>query len=129
MLYEVITVSILRALAQVQLAQNDWHGAQDVTERLKKIDGNKTGINKILGQVLEGQGRFDESIAYFQSAYKASPSALSPMTSLVRAYMRGVITSYSIHYTKLYDRRGRRRSAHRARDRDCCCCRTASAPC
>jgi len=82
-------VSILRALAQVQLAQNDWHGAQDVTERLKKIDGNKTGINKILGQVLEGQGRFDESIAYFQSAYKASPSALSPMTSLVRAYMRG----------------------------------------
>ena len=78
----------LRMLAQVRLARNDWRGAQDAAERLKKVPGETPAVDKILGQALEGQRKFDESIAHFRLAQEASPSALSPMASLVQAYLR-----------------------------------------
>lgn len=81
-------LQVLRTLAQVRLAQKNWHGAQEVAETLRKIGDKEVVADNIIGRALEGQKKFDKSIEFFQRAHDASPLALRPMVSLVRAYIR-----------------------------------------
>jgi len=80
---------ILSALAMVRLARQDWSGAQEAAEAIRRIDGSIGGVaDQILGASLVGRNRYDEAITAFQSAYSAAPSAAQPMESLVRTLFK-----------------------------------------
>ncbi len=77
-------VQVLSALAQARLARQNYLGAQEIAEQIRKI-GNQSDIaDQILGAALIGRKKFDDSIAAFQTAYNADPTA-QPMAALVRA--------------------------------------------
>jgi tetratricopeptide (TPR) repeat protein len=83
-------LQVLSTLAQVKLQRQDWTGAQEIADTIKRI-GNveDTGIaDQIRGAALVGQNKFNESIDVLQSAYAAVPSASQPMAALVNAYVR-----------------------------------------
>jgi tetratricopeptide (TPR) repeat protein len=91
-------VAILSALAEVKLTLQDWVGAQEIGESIRRI-GNNNGIaDQILGAALGGQNKYDQSIAAFQSAVAAAPSAVQPMVSLVRELVRAKQTDRAITF-------------------------------
>jgi len=81
-------VQVLTALAQVRLSRQEWIGAQDVAEAIKKIGTNPPMADELLGAALAGQNKFSDSITAFQDAYQAAPTAAGPMEALVRAYLQ-----------------------------------------
>ena len=80
-------VAILSALAEIALKQQDWAGAQKISQSIRQIGGNDAIADQILGATLNGQRKYDESITVFQDAVAAAPAAVQPMVSLVRAFM------------------------------------------
>ena len=80
-------IAILSTLAQVRLARQEWAGAQDVAEAIKKISANPVVGDELLGAALAGRNKLDESIVALQDAYTSAPNAVQPMSALVRAYM------------------------------------------
>lgn len=81
-------VAVLSALADLKLVRQDWAGAQEVSEAIRKI-GDRTALaDEILGIALGGQNKTGESITALQSAAAAAPAATLPMTNLVREYVR-----------------------------------------
>jgi len=81
-------VQILSVLARVRLARQNWSGAQETAESIRRI-GNDGGIaDQILGAALVGRNRYDDAIAAFQNAYNAAPNAPQPIDALVRAFLR-----------------------------------------
>ena len=92
------TMAVLSALAEVKLTRQDWAGAQEIGETIQRI-GNSTGIaDQILGAALSGQHKYDESIAAFQNAVAAAPSAVQPMVSLVRALVHAKQTDRAVSF-------------------------------
>lgn len=78
-----------RALGQVRIARKDWIGAEEVAKALRRLQDNEAVIGQIEGAALEGLNRIDESIAAFERAQSAAPTALRPMVALVSSYIRG----------------------------------------
>ena len=76
-------ISMLSALAEVRLARQDWSGAQEIGEVMRRIGGNSSIADEIVGAALNGQQKYNESIAAFQNAAAAAPQALQPMVLLV----------------------------------------------
>ena len=55
---------LLAALAEAKLARQDWVGAQQIAEIIKRIDSNSTVIaDQILGAALSGENKYDASIS------------------------------------------------------------------
>ena len=55
-------VTVLSMLAEVRLARQNWIGAQEIAETMRRI-GDKQGIgDQILAAALSGQGKYGESI-------------------------------------------------------------------
>jgi tetratricopeptide (TPR) repeat protein len=81
-------LAVLSALADVKLARHDWVGAQEIGDAIRRLGENNGLADQVIGAALDGQQKFDESIAAFQSAVAASPYALQPMVLLVRALVR-----------------------------------------
>jgi tetratricopeptide (TPR) repeat protein len=81
-------VEVLSALAQVRLARQEWAGAQEVAQIIKRIGSNPVLGDELLGAALAGSNKNDESIVALQNAYQAQPNATQPMNALVRAYLR-----------------------------------------
>jgi tetratricopeptide (TPR) repeat protein len=81
-------VEVLSALAQVRLARQEWTGAQEVAQIIKRIGSNPVLGDELLGAALAGRNKNDESIVALQNAYQAQPNATQPMYALVRAYLR-----------------------------------------
>jgi tetratricopeptide (TPR) repeat protein len=79
--------SLLRELASIRLRREDWEGAQNIAEALKKLGDESGAADQILGFSLAGQNRLEESIRTFQAAYQATPNAVRPMYALVRTYL------------------------------------------
>ena len=79
----------LTLLAQVKLNRQDWFGAQEVADALKRLGetGASNNADQILAAALGGQQKHDESIAVLEAAAAGSPDEVSPMTSLVQAYV------------------------------------------
>lgn len=93
--------SILSALATVRLARQDWTGAQEVAESIRRIDGGFAGLaDQILGTALAGRNKYDEAITAFQNAYNAAPSAAQPMDSLVGALLKANRKEQAIAFLK-----------------------------
>ena len=81
-------VEILLALADVRLERQNWVGAQEIADTIRRVSG-KTGLaDQILGVALSGRNRFDESISVLQKAYSAAPGAVQPMVTLVNVLLR-----------------------------------------
>ena len=81
-------VQILAALAQAKLARQDWAGGQEIGEKIKSLGSANVVADQILGVAYGGANKVDQSIAAFQSALAAAPSATQPMAALVREYMQ-----------------------------------------
>src|SRR5262249_47717297 len=83
-------LQILSNLAQAKLQRQDWTGAQEIADTIRRLgNAQDTGIaDQIRGAALVGQNKFNESIDILQGAYAAFPSAPQPMAALVDAYVR-----------------------------------------
>jgi cellulose synthase operon protein C len=80
--------SILSALAEVKLNLKDWLGAEEISEKIRRL-GNSRGVaDEILGASLSGQAKYDESVKAFQEAMAAEPAATLPMVSVVRTLLQ-----------------------------------------
>ena len=89
---------ILSALAEVRLARQDWSGAQEIGEAMRRIGGNNSIADEIVGAALNGQQKYNESIAAFQNAVAAAPRALQPMVLLVRALVHAKQTDRAVSF-------------------------------
>jgi tetratricopeptide (TPR) repeat protein len=79
---------VLATLADVRLARQNWAGAQEVADAIRRV-GDKAGVaDQILGAALVGQKKYDESIAVLQSAYAAAPHDAQPMAAIVNSFVR-----------------------------------------
>jgi len=93
-------IQILSALAQVRLARQNWGGAQEIAESIRRIDDKGGTADQILGAAFVGRNKFDEAIAAFQNAYNAAPLAAQPMESLVGALMKANRKEQAIIFLK-----------------------------
>jgi tetratricopeptide (TPR) repeat protein len=92
------SVEILSALAQIRLARQNWIGAQEVAETIRRIGDQRGMADQILGAALIGRSKYDESIAVLKNAYAAAPAAAQPMFSLVRAYVAAQQTDRAVGF-------------------------------
>ena len=74
----------LSALAEVKLQLQDWAGAQEVGDAIRRIGGSNGIADQIFGAALGGEKKFDASISAFQAAVTDAPTAVQPMVLLVR---------------------------------------------
>lgn len=81
-------VRVLTSLAQTRLARQDWSGAQEIADRLRKVSDNQGAADQILAAALSGQQKYDESVGILQNAYAALPGSPRPMYALVNTLMR-----------------------------------------
>ena len=93
-------LDVLSTLAKVELGRGDWAGAQAAAESIRNTETGRNIADQVLGAALLGQHKYDESIAVFQSAVNASPSAVQPMISLVHALVRAQETDKAIGFLK-----------------------------
>ena len=91
-------MALLSALAEVKLTRQDWAGAQEIGELMRRIGDNRGAADQILGAALSGRHKYDESIAAFQNAVAIAPSAVQPMVSLVRALVGAKQTDRAVAF-------------------------------
>ena len=89
---------LLSTLAEVKLTRQDWAGAQEIGESIRRISDSRGIADQILGAALRGRHKYDESIAAFQNAVAAAPSAVQPMASLVRALVGAKQTDRAVAF-------------------------------
>lgn len=82
------SADVLSALGRVRLRQQDWIGAQDAAEALRKLGDRSGASGQILGTALLGQQKFDQSIETLKGAFSSTPGAVRPLYPLVTAYIR-----------------------------------------
>ena len=79
---------LLTALARIRLNKQDWAGAEEVAQGLKKL-GDKSGVSdQILGAAQLGQKKFDQSVDTFKSVFAQSQGASRPMMGVAMSYVR-----------------------------------------
>jgi tetratricopeptide (TPR) repeat protein len=93
-------IQILSTLAQVRLARQNWSGAQEIAESIRRIGNNSATADQILGTALIGRNRYDEAIVAFQDAYNAAPAAAPAMNSLVGAFLKANKKDQAISFLK-----------------------------
>ena len=81
-------IAVLSALAEVRLMRQNWAGAQEVADAIRKAGDQRGMADQVLGAALSGQKKYDESITVLQSAYDSSPGDVQPMFALVNALVR-----------------------------------------
>ncbi len=91
-------VQVLSSLAQAKLSRQDWSGAQQIAEMIKRIDNSGPASDEILGAALSGEHKYDASIAAFQNAAAAAPSAAAPMAALVKVWLTNNQTDKATAY-------------------------------
>ncbi len=82
-------IQALAVMAQMKLRRQDWIGAEEISEKIRKIDKKSRVSNQILGAALSGQQKHNASIIVLKQAYEDAPTASRPMASLIQAYFRG----------------------------------------
>jgi tetratricopeptide (TPR) repeat protein len=81
-------IQVMSALAQIRLARQNWTGAQEIAESIRRLSNGGGAADQIVGAALVGRNKYDEAIAAFQNAYDAAPTAAQPMDSLVGALVK-----------------------------------------
>jgi tetratricopeptide (TPR) repeat protein len=81
-------VAVLTTLADVRLARQNWIGAQEIADTIRRI-GDTRGIpDQILAAALSGQGKYADSIKILEGLQAAAPVAVQPMAALVDTLVR-----------------------------------------
>ena len=81
-------IDVLKSLAQVRIIQQDWVGAQQVSDALKEA-GDQSGVStQIEGIVYSSRQDYAQSIIAFRDAYSAAPGESRPLVSLIGAYIQ-----------------------------------------
>ena len=91
-------LAILSAMAEVRIQHQDWAGAQEIGRTMQRINGGGGIADQVLGAALEGENKYDASIAAFQSAVSATPSAVGPMLFLVNELIRTKQTDRAVTF-------------------------------
>jgi tetratricopeptide (TPR) repeat protein len=80
--------AVLSALAQDKLGHQDWAAAHTLAETIRRLGDNSDLADRISGAAFSGQKKYDQSLAAFQNAYEANPTATQPMAAVVATYLR-----------------------------------------
>ena len=81
-------VSVLSALAEIRLSQQNWIGAQEIADKIRRV-GQGSGVSdQILVAALNGRNRYDESIKVLENVHSANPGAVQPIVALVNTLVR-----------------------------------------
>ena len=80
---------VLTQLAQLKLSRQDWLGAQEIAETIRKLKSSEGVADRIRALALAGQEKFEESNALLQSAMSDTSSAAAP----VKRYVENLIRS------------------------------------
>jgi len=91
-------VQVLSTLAGMKLSRQDWTGAQQIAETIKRLGNTGAVSDQILGAALSGEHNYDASIVAFQNAAAAAPSAVQPMAALVGALVNAKQTDKAVAY-------------------------------
>jgi cellulose synthase operon protein C len=91
-------IQVLSRLAQAKLQRQDWAGAEEIAQKIKRMGTNEAAADEILGAALGGEHKLDASIAAFQSAVSAAPSSAQPMYSLVTTLINAKKTDQAIAF-------------------------------
>lgn len=81
-------MAVLSAVAQVKLAHEDWTGAHEVSNAIRRLDNKSQLANQIDIVAFNGEKKFDDSLAMLQKLQDANPSASKPMAAMVGVYLR-----------------------------------------
>jgi tetratricopeptide (TPR) repeat protein len=93
-------LQVLSTLAKVRLARQNWIGAQEIAESIRRIGNDGGTADQILGAALVGRNKYDEAIAALQKAYDAAPTGAQPMDSLVGALLKANKKDQAITFLK-----------------------------
>ncbi len=93
-------LNILSALAENKLIGRNWNEAKEIADAIRSAGDTRGVADQVLGTALIGQQKYDESIAAFQSAIAASPSATKPLASLVGTLVRAQKTDQAMAFLK-----------------------------
>ncbi|TNE35515.1 MAG: tetratricopeptide repeat protein, partial [Alphaproteobacteria bacterium] len=81
-------VSALKMMANIKLSEQNWAAAEDLAEKIRKIDEKDTVALQITGAALAGLQNSSESESTFEKAYEETPKAGTAMANLVKSYMQ-----------------------------------------
>jgi tetratricopeptide (TPR) repeat protein len=81
-------VVVLASLAQIRLARQNWEGAREVAESIRRLGDQRGVADQILAAALDGQKKHDESLAVLEEAYAATPGSFRQTFALIRAYVQ-----------------------------------------
>ena len=84
---EPLYAPALRLLAQAQISQGDWVGAQKVAEQLSALAEQQVLAEQVRGELFAARKEYAQSIAAFRRAYAAAPLEVQSMVALARAYV------------------------------------------
>ena len=79
---------VLSLLARLRLARQDWLGAHEIADVLRKLEDSTGTADLILAESLSGQQKHAESIELLQSSISDPNDPNSPVASLVKVYVR-----------------------------------------
>lgn len=80
-------IDALSALAQLRLDRQNWSGAREIAETIRRL-GQRDGLaDQIVGAVFAGQKNYQDSVAALTKAYNANPGETQSMYALVRSYV------------------------------------------
>ena len=82
------SIDVLSMLADLKLRRQDWVGAQQLADAIKKAPGNEALSSQIAAAALVGQKRIDESVQILLDANRQNPTSAVSRFALVRAYLR-----------------------------------------
>jgi tetratricopeptide (TPR) repeat protein len=91
-------IHVLATLAELKLSRQDWAGAQEIAQNIKRIGNAENIADLIVGAALSGDHKYDASIAAFQTVFAADPAAPQPMVALARALVSAKQTDRAIAF-------------------------------
>lgn len=80
--------AILSALAQAKLRRQDWAGAHEIAETMRRMGTAGSLPDQISGAAYGGEGKLDQSLAAWQNVQTANPESAPPMLAMVRTYLQ-----------------------------------------
>jgi tetratricopeptide (TPR) repeat protein len=82
------SIDAVKLLTQVKLVLRDWDQAERLADQLTKVEGEEATSQQVMGLVLQGRQKHDESISAFKKAHELAPESSRPVLALVETYIR-----------------------------------------
>ena len=79
---------VLTLLGRIKLSRQDWLGAQEIAEAIRKLDDSDQVADRILAEVLSGQRKYEESNALLKSTLADASSDSAPLARYIDNLVR-----------------------------------------